>query len=120
MPHITSHILNSLTGCSAVGVRSELIYRPADGPPVTLFDTVTDEEGRISEIVDELHFPPGLVPECELVFHGAQYFADQGFVVGESSPVKTVVIRFVMEELDKRYHLPVMLSPHSYSLWWSN
>ena len=119
MVHITSHILNSLTGRSAVGVRSELIYRPAHGSSVTLFDTVTDEEGRISEIIDHHHFPPGLVPECELVFHGAKYFAAQGVAAAESSPVQVVVIRVVMEELNKRYHLPVMLSPHSYSLWWS-
>ena len=34
--------------------------------------------------------------------------------------VATIVIRFAITDNHKRYHLPVMLSPHSYSAWWSS
>jgi hypothetical protein len=58
-----------------------------------------------------------LVCEFELVFQGADYFKTQGLDSG--SMVSTVVIRFNMTDDQQRYHLPVMLAPHSYSTWWS-
>jgi 5-hydroxyisourate hydrolase-like protein (transthyretin family) len=34
------------------------------------------------------------------------------------SAMKTVVLRFTMADRNKRYHMPVMLAPHSYSVCW--
>ena len=61
----------------------------------------------------------GAIPEnlVELVLHGADFFAARG--IAQATPVKTVVLRFAMDDDRRRYHLPVMLSPHSYSAWWS-
>ena len=30
-----------------------------------------------------------------------------------------VVVRFSMADITARYHIPVILSPNSYSIWWS-
>ena len=77
--------------------------------------TIVVDEGRIVESViigDE-----NRGAEFELVMHGADYFAAAG--LAPDSHFKTVVLRFVMDDDARRYHLPVMLSPHSYSTWWS-
>lgn len=114
MATVSSHILDSVSGKSAVGIRSQLFQLVSDTERRLVFDVNADREGRIAEavVIDDAI----IGCEFELVFHGRDYFNARS--VGTESMVKTVVIRFTMAE-DKRYHLPVMLSPHSYSTWWS-
>ena len=115
MAIVSSHILDSVSGKSAAGIRSQLFQLVSDTERQLLFDVAADNEGRISEavVIDDTN----IGCEFELVFHGAEYFKAQGLDSG--SMVKTVVIRFAMIDDQQRYHLPVMLAPHSYSTWWS-
>ncbi len=113
MATISSHILDSVSGSHAAGIRCQL-FRLGEERQL-LFDVEADEEGRIAEEV--ALDADSLGCEFELVLHGAEYFAVRS--PETESIVRTVVLRFVMGEDGKRYHLPVMLSPHSYSTWWS-
>ena len=56
--------------------------------------------------------------DYELVFHSADYFESEHNYAADQN-VSTVVMHFKMPNPNKRYHMPVMLSPHSYSVWWS-
>ena len=113
MATVSSHILDSVSGTHAVGIRCQLFQ--LGEPRRLLFDVEANEEGRIvEEVVLDAESSGG---EFELVFHGAAYFA--GRSLATDSIVATVVLRFAMPDDTKRYHLPVMLSPHSYSTWWS-
>ena len=112
MAIVSSHILDSVSGGSAAGIRCELFQLQADSSKQIVFDVVADAEGRISETV--LIDASSNGGEVELVMHAAGYFG------AENAVVPTVVIRFIIDDADKRYHLPVMLSPHSYSTWWSS
>jgi 5-hydroxyisourate hydrolase len=76
-----------------------------------VFDVTADHEGRISETLPVNEADIG--SEFELVIHAAEYFRF------ETAVVAAVVIRFIVDDADRRYHLPVMLAPHSYSTWWS-
>ena len=107
MAIVSSHILDSVTGKSAVGIRVELVCIVSDHERHTVFDILSDKEGRILETLDAEDF------EYELIFHTADYFSV------EHSPVSKAIIRFNMQDKDKRYHMPMMLAPHSHSLWWS-
>jgi len=111
MAIVSSHILDSVSGASAGGIRCELFQLMDDSSRQAIFDVLADHEGRISETLDIDSTNLGC--EFELVMHAADYFSEPTAVV------RTVVIRFVTNDIDKRYHLPVMLSPHSYSTWWS-
>ena len=111
MAVVSSHILDSVSGGSAVGIRCELFQLQADSSKQVVFDVIADDEGRISETVDLDNDNPDC--EFELVMHAADYFGR------EAAVVRTVVIRFVIDDGDRRYHMPVMLAPHSYSTWWS-
>ena len=109
MATISSHILDSVRGTHADGIRCQLL-RLGDSPGI-VFDTRADAEGRIAERIE---VDAG---EFELVVYGAEYFAARGIEC--AGPVEKVVIRFVVNDPERRYHLPIMLSPHSYSTWWS-
>ena len=112
MAVVSSHILDSVTGRSAAGIRCQLFQIVDDATRTAIFDVNADAEGRISETVpiDD----SSIAGEFELVMHAADYFGV------EKAVVPSVVIRFVIGDPEKRYHLPVMLAPHSYSTWWSS
>jgi 5-hydroxyisourate hydrolase len=112
MATVSSHILDSVSGKSAAGIRCQL-FRIDDGAvrqPV--FDVNADAEGRINETVAINEGNIG--GEFELVMHAADYFD------AADSVVPCVVLRLVIDDANRRYHLPVMLSPNSYSTWWSS
>ena len=114
MATVSSHVLDSVSGSHAAGIRCQLFRL---GPTKRLiFDVIANDEGRIAESVVIDRDNRGA--EFEIVFHSSDYFA-KDFQVG-ASIVETVVIRFRMNDDDARYHLPVMLSPHSCSAWWSD
>ncbi len=113
---VSSHILDSVTGGSAAGIRARLFHCDAGGGKTLVFDVFADTEGRICESVEA----DNAGGEYELVLHSADYFS--GAVsknMNERSIVESVVIRFVIPAPGMRCHIPVMLSPHSYSVWWS-
>ena len=116
MATVSSHVLDSVAGGSAVGIRVALFQLNDETDRHKIFDVVTDQEGRIVETVD-----PGKADKSaqyELVFHSADYFAVQDLASANHSCMQTVVLRFTMADRNKRYHMPLMLAPHSYSVSW--
>ena len=113
MATISSHILDTISGISAAGIPVQLVRLDSNEKTV-LFDIEADNEGRINEQLDI-----DIDAEYELVFHSARYFSSQGISDAIENTMPTVVLRFSMPDNRKRYHKPIMLSPHSYSVWWS-
>ncbi len=115
MAQISSHVLDSVIGTHASGIRVECYKKASDDTGQLIFDVVASAEGRISESVDTT----GSDTEFELVFHAADYYRsvqlpDDGYQI-----LTKVVLRITLPEPGDSYHLPIMLSPHSYSVWWS-
>lgn len=119
MATISSHVLDSVIGTHASGIRVECYLRTADGQSTPVFDVVASDEGRISEtvIVDESSARSG--EQYELIFHSADYYKNMHLPDDGYQVMQTVVVRISMPDPDEKYHLPIMLSPHSYSVWWS-
>ncbi len=114
MASLSTHVLDSLRGTHAAGIRCVLCRLDGDSR-VPVFDVVADSEGRITQ---PLELAADIVAaEFELVLHAADYFAEQG--LDSTGCLREIVLRFVVDE-DRRYHLPIMLAPHSYSTWWSD
>lgn len=119
MATISSHVLDSVTGSHAAGIRISCVRRNSEGATTVLFDKKACEQGRISESVDTTL--PGSI---ELVFHSKDYFAHSS--THSSTPnsahhiVSEVVVRLDLSDDSGHYHCPMMLSPHSYSIWWSD
>jgi len=53
------------------------------------------------------------------VFHTGDYFPVAVIAQGSHHNMQSVVVRISLPDPDARYHIPVVLSPHSYTVWWS-
>jgi 5-hydroxyisourate hydrolase len=86
-----------------------------DGTRKSIFGEKMDEGGRLSKEISE----PDDTAVYELVFKTGDYF--KALAIDRNGPQisNEVVIRFEMKDPDGKYHIPLMLSPNSYSVWWS-
>lgn len=118
MALITSHTLNSVNGTHAAKIKVELIRISQTGEREILLSTLTDVGGRFSEDISLS------AKECadryELVFQTGAYFENQNLLVSGMKIMEEVVLRFSMPDPDGKYHMPLMLSPNSYSVWCSS
>ncbi len=109
MAIISSHILNGNNGTHAAGVAVSLINLRNQQ---TLFSTVTDEAGRLSQTVELNGLP---TDAYELTFQTGDYWRRHD--VSHSQIVEEIVLRLKMPDVNARYHLPIIFSPNSYSTW---
>jgi 5-hydroxyisourate hydrolase len=95
---LSTHVLDTAKGRPAAGVGIEL--RCPDG---TKRSVVTDGDGRaaLGDITAGEH---------ELVFAVGDYFGERAFL-------DRVPIRFTIADPDAHYHVPLLVSPWSYSTY---
>ncbi len=110
MATISSHTLNGIDGTHAGGIEVELVNVSAGD---TLFSTVMDSGGRLSAAVDITAY--SATDQYQLLFNTAAYWAEQG--IAHKQLIKQIVLRFDMPDPEARYHMPLILSPNSYSVW---
>ncbi len=110
MATVSSHTLSGVDGSHAGGIAVRLVNL-ATG--LTVFDTKMDDDGRLVQEVIE----PDPTSRYELVFETGAYW--QGKVSGKHGAriIDEIVVRFTMPDPDGQYHIPLILSPHGYSLW---
>lgn len=116
MATITSHVLNAVNGTHAGGVRVECRRIGDDGRAEFVFSVESGTDGRIAGTADVDGADEGRV--YELVFHTGEYFDREG-LVQPARIMPEVVFRLRLPDPDARYHVPVIVSPHGYSVWWS-
>ena len=115
MATLSSHTLDSVSGLSATGVRIQLFRLLGECDKEQVFDTRTNEEGRLSETFESRGSP---VEDYELVFHSGEYMSRKN--LQEENPVMdSVVIHLKVRDFERRYHIPVLIAPHNYTVWWS-
>jgi 5-hydroxyisourate hydrolase len=115
MAVISSHTLNGVDGTHAGGIRV-LVHERRSGK--VLFDSKTDDGGRLSEEVDISASGPDAT--YEMVFATGSYWQARDVARKTPQIMAEVVVRFQMPDPDARYHIPVIISPNSYSVWWSS
>ena len=99
---------------SRLGLRCH-IYEPGANPPAGhVAETVTNADGRTdSPILPKDEFKTGTY---ELVFHVGAYFDAAGIALPDPKFLDTVPLRFGMSE-EAHYHVPLLVSPFSYSTY---
>jgi 5-hydroxyisourate hydrolase len=95
---LSTHVLDTARGRPAAGVAIEL---RRDGEVIA---ATTDEDGR-ARLLEET--PAG---EYELLFAVGDYF-------GEAPFLDRVPVRFRIADADAHYHVPLLVSPWSYSTY---
>ncbi|MGB7298586.1 MAG: hydroxyisourate hydrolase [Burkholderiaceae bacterium] len=120
MASLTSHVLDAVHGKSATDVRVVLTRIAVDGSRHEVANARTDQDGRINIPVEIDHNLTGNITSLfEVAFDTADYFRQQNVLAPQDQIMQSVVVRIAMTEAGKRYHIPIMASPHSYSIWWS-
>ena len=110
--HLSTHVLNTATGRPASGVEVEL-FEVDDQDTASLTRAVTNEEGRTAEPL--LAGAPLRIGSYELRFHVAHYFAA---IAGAHPAFLSVIpVRFAIAEPEGRYHIPLLVTPWSYSTY---
>jgi 5-hydroxyisourate hydrolase len=102
MTHLSTHVLDAVSGRPAVGIAVTLTA--ADG--VALASAHTDADGRVAALADGL--APGVY---RLTFDTASYFA------GTPTFYPEVTITFEATPDSSKYHVPLLLSPFAYSTY---
>ena len=110
MATISSHLLNSVDGTHANGVKVTIYQINSSGEKKIFFETETDEGGRILKDFELAN--NDCACEYEMVCKTADYFS-------EKKIVSEIIVKFKMEDPKKKYHLPIIISPNGYSIWWS-
>ena len=117
MAIVSSHTLDSVNGTHAGGIAVELFRLERSGDRLSIFRTAMDEGGRLRE---EVMIDGHSDDRYELVFHSGDYFAHHAAADLGDRIVDEIVVRFRMPDPDAQYHIPVMLAPNSYAVWWSD
>jgi 5-hydroxyisourate hydrolase len=109
MSGITTHVLDTSTGRPAAGMRVELHYkRTSDDAHDSLADTVTDADGRCSDLGPE-EVRPGYYT---LTFHTWEWFHDQR----RECFFPEVDLVFEVTE-SRHHHVPLLVAPFGYSTY---
>ncbi|MFT6775456.1 MAG: 5-hydroxyisourate hydrolase [Paracoccaceae bacterium] len=114
MGWLSTHVLDTATGRPAAGMRIELFRISADSRD-RIADTVTNADGRTdAPMLDGAAFRPGVY---ELVFHCGPYFDSVGLDLPGPKFLSDVPIRFGIADGASHYHVPLLISPFSYSTY---
>jgi 5-hydroxyisourate hydrolase len=114
MGKLSTHVLDTTQGRPGAGVSIEL-YRVEDGRRRLLKTDTTNADGRCDApllLGDELQ--AGLY---ELVFAAGDYFAAQGVQLPSPRFVDRVTIAFGVADPAQNYHVPLVVTPWSYSTY---
>ena len=110
MATLSSHLLNSVDGTHANGVKVIINQINLSGDKITFFETETDSGGRI--LKDFNLSEDDCNCDYEMICKTSDYFSKKKIV-------SEIIIKFRMEDPKKKYHLPIIISPNGYSIWWS-
>lgn len=122
MGRLTTHVLDTSLGRPGEGIRVE-VYRLEAASRTLLKEVTTNADGRCdAPILEGDELTRG---QYELVFHAGEYLdaqsGDESIEESgdESGPrfLDTIPLRFGVGDATQHYHVPLLLSPFSYSTY---
>ncbi len=112
MATLTTHVLNTANGMPAAGMRVEL--RSLDDS-VEMRHALTNADGRCAApLLEGASLVRG---RYTLTFHVGAYFKTLGADVADPPFLDEVVIAFGVADTGRSYHVPLLVSPWSYSTY---
>lgn len=115
MGRLTTHVLDTAHGRPAAGLALALGRLAANGEMEMVKTATTNADGRTDRpLLEGEAFAPGTY---ELRFHVAEYFRDAGVELPDPPFLEMVPIRFGIAEAEGHYHVPLLVSPWSYSTY---
>jgi 5-hydroxyisourate hydrolase len=114
MGKLSTHVLDTAHGRPGAGVRVAL-YALAGGTRTLVKEDVTNADGRCATPL--LEGEAMRAGRYELVFGAGDYFAAQGVALPEPRFIDQVTIAFGIADASQNYHVPLVVSPWSYSTY---
>ena len=115
---LTTHVLDTAHGCPGKGIQIELwrINSGSKGEEKTLLKTITtNHDGRTDEpLLADGEFKTGVY---ELVFRVGNYFANWKENLPNILFLDCIPLRFGIADINSHYHVPLLVSPWSYSTY---
>lgn len=114
MAKLSTHVLDTANGIPARNMRIEL-YAVDDRGKTSIVATTTNTDGRTdTPLLANETMKKGIY---EIRFFVSDYFQKMGGQSGATPFLDIVPIRFAIAEDDKNYHVPLLVSPWSYSTY---
>lgn len=113
MGRLTTHVLDTANGKPGAGI-AVTVYR-LDGERREVARSVTNHDGRCdAPLLEGAALETG---KYEIVFAAGDYFRALGLKLPEPLFVDEVALRFGVANADQHYHVPLLVSPWSYSTY---
>jgi len=112
---LSTHVLDTHGGRPAEGVEIEFLEVASSGKSRLIARTVTNADGRTDHpLIAEQPIP---IAQYELRFGIGEYFARRKLAVAEPPFLGVIPIRFAVAEPESHYHVPLLVTPWSYSTY---
>ena len=111
--YLTTHVLDTYSGKPGSNIKGQL-FKIIKDRKIKIKDFVLNSDGRCDQpILDKNEF---IVGKYEIIFFCGDYFKD---IKNLSEPyfIDDVIIRFGINNDQVHYHVPLLVSPWSYSTY---
>ena len=111
--YLTTHVLDTYNGKPGSGIKGS-IYFVEDSNSKKITNFILNADGRCDQpILENNHFKIG---KYEIKFNCGEYF--KKFTKLSDNPfLDDVVIRFGINDNNEHYHVPLLISPWSYTTY---
>ena len=114
MTKLTTHVLDVYSGKPGEGIKVDLYYYKNDDQKSKINTIVLNNDGRSDNaLIEGVDFKEG---KYELIFFVGDYFRK----ITEISKIPfldDVVVKFGISNIKEHYHVPLLVSPWSYSTY---
>jgi 5-hydroxyisourate hydrolase len=114
MTKLTTHVLDIYSGKPGKGIKVDLYYYGKDDQKSKINTIVLNNDGRSDKaLIEGVNFKEG---KYELIFFVGDYFKK----ITEISKIPfldDVVVKFGISNIKEHYHVPLLVSPWSYSTY---
>jgi hydroxyisourate hydrolase len=114
MGQLTTHVLDTSAGLPAGGMRIE-VHELGPAAPLLLASVSTGKDGRCAvPLIAGAALRAG---RYAVTFYVADYFRARGVVLPVPAFLEDAVIRIGIAHPEEHYHVPLLVSPWSYSVY---
>jgi len=115
MGHLSTHVLDTAHGCPGAGMHVTLQRLDASGAATVIKSLALNHDGRAdAPLLDAAAMAVG---RYRLVFEVAPYFRAHGVALSDPPFIDVVQLDFGIADAAGHYHVPLLVSPFSYSTY---
>ena len=114
MAKLPTHVLDVYSGKPGKNIKVELYYYDKNDKKTKISSVTLNDDGRSTKaLAEEDNFKIG---KYELVFFVGEYFQKK-LELQTPKFLDEVVVRFGVSNVEENYHIPLLVSPWSYSTY---